>query len=67
MHRHHSPIKQTLCMSLFQMQCKNDVVSTEIYLNCNINLPQSLHSIIAYSFYVETLYIFLDGEHHMFK
>ena len=54
-------------MSLFQMQCKNDVVSTEFYLNCNINLPQSLHSIIAYYFYVETLFIFLDGEHHMFK
>jgi hypothetical protein len=43
------------------------VVSTKFYLNCNINLPQSLHSIIAYYVYVETLYIFLDGEHHMFK
>jgi hypothetical protein len=43
------------------------VVSTEFYLNCNINLPQALHSNIAYYFYVETLFIFLDGEHHMFK
>jgi hypothetical protein len=41
------------------------VVSTKFYLNSNINIQQSLDCIIM--FYVEMLFIFLDGEHHMFK
>jgi hypothetical protein len=34
----------------------------------NITLPQSLHSIISiYIFYVETLFIIVDGEPYLFK